>query len=369
MEDLAAAAVAPVRLVVVARRAPSAMRVATRCAAIFTGEILDQEAFQYEIEDALFLAGCRFLSSKHRNFLLAVIAGAIAENMNSLLCPRVITLPFRNVYRGEIQHHSDSTCYSSFRFTKQQLRRLLGAIRLNRKIVLPNRATYSGETCMLVGLFYMHRPVTQEQTADFLGITCQPNVSRLFSFFLDHVVSNFQHLIALDSEDSLQMWAPYVEMFKRKLQMFHVAGVDSQRYNNVIGFVDGKLHRVGRPKQQPQHSAIGVDTQKTVFNGHKHIHGIKFQAMVAPNGIILELSGGYRGRVHDSTMMRRSGLNEMMQALSHSANQPCHVYGDAAYPMLSHIRKAYGTRRVSIHHSRDALCSTSSQFNIRNVKC
>lgn len=345
--DLAAEAVGPVRLVVVSRRAPSAMRSETRCAAIYSGEVLDQTAFENEIEDALKLCCLKFLSSKQRNFLLAVIAGAMAENMNRLLCPQVISLPLRNVYRGSIRFHADSVCYSSFRFTRTQLYRLLAVLRMDEEIVLPNRARYSAETCMLVGLYYMHRPVTQDQVADFIGITCQPNVSRLISFFLDHMISHFQHLIALDPDDSLRMWAPYVDMFKRRLRMYHVEGVDSRRYNDVIGFVDGKLHRIARPMQRAEHTAIGVDTQRTVYSGYKKVHAVKFQAVVVPNGLIVQLCGGFRGRVADSTMMRRSGLNEMLQGLSDAADQPCHVYGDSAYPILSHIMKAHGTRRVS----------------------
>ena len=129
--------------------------------------------------------------------------------------------------------------------------------------------------------------------------------------------------------------------------MYHVEGVDSRRYNDVIGFVDGKLHRIARPMQRAEHTAIGVVTQRTVYSGYKKVHAVKFQAVVVPNGLIVQLCGGFRGRVADATMMRRSGLNEMLQGLSDAANQPCHVYGDAAYPILSHIMKAHGTRRVS----------------------
>ncbi len=348
--DLAAEAVGPARLVVVARRAPSAMRFEIRCAAIYSGEVLDQGAFEYETEAALKLCFFKFLSAKQRIFLMAWTVGAMAENLHRLVCPQIISLPLRNVYRGEIRFHADSTCYNSFRYTRSQLYRLLRVLRFDDDVVLPNRAKYSAETCMLAGLYYMHRPVTQLQVADFIGISCQPNASRLISFFLDHLIFHFQHLIALDPDDSLRRWAPYVDMFKRKLRMFHVEGIDSHRYNDVIGFVDGKLHRIARPLQRPEHSAIGVDTQRTVYSGYKKVHAVKFQAVVVPNGMIVQLSGGYRGRVADSTAMRRSGLNEMLRSLSDDAHQPCHVYGDAAYPILSHIRKAYGTRRVRTMH-------------------
>ena len=85
--DLAAEA-APVRLVVVSRRAPSAMRCETRCAAIYSGEIMDQRAFENEIEDALKLCFFKFLSPKQRNLMLSFIAGTMAENMSKLLRPR-----------------------------------------------------------------------------------------------------------------------------------------------------------------------------------------------------------------------------------------------------------------------------------------
>ncbi len=161
--------------------------------------------------------------------------------------------------------------------------------------MLPNRARYSAKTCMLVGLYYMHISVTQDQVAVFIGITCQPNVSRLISFFLDHLISHFEHLIALDPDDSLRMRAPYVDMFKRKLRMYHVEGVDSRRYNDVIGFVDGKLHRIARPMQRAEHTAIGVDTQRTVYSGYKKVHAVTFQAVVVPNGLIVQLCGGFSG--------------------------------------------------------------------------
>lgn len=335
------------RMVAVTRQAPSKMRYATRCAAIYTGEILEQAAAEMEYEDAMVLACCwQGITARQRNLLIAFIAGCLAEDSHRLFSPSIISLPFRKVYRGEIANHPDSVCFQSFRFIKPQLYRLQAAIRLQGDFVLDNRSVYSGETILIASLYYLHKPITQEQVADFIGIFCQPDVSRMFAFFLDHLVSNFQHLIALDAGDSLIMWASEVETFKRKLRDFHRPDIDSSRYNDVIGFVDGKLHRIARPGQRREHTAIRVDTQRTVYNGYKKIHAVKFQATVAPNGMILQLSGGYRGRIADSTMLRRSGLNAMLQELSNSAGQTCCIYGDAAYPILSHIKKASGTRQV-----------------------
>jgi hypothetical protein len=333
--------------VVVTRKRPRDMRVATRSAAIYVGEVLEQEAIQYEIEDALSVCFLpRLMSKGERFFVLASVAGQLAENFHDYLCPQIISLPLRNVYRGEISHHADSACHDNFRFTKRQLRQVLIGLRLEGDFLLDNGAKYSGETILLSSLYYMHRPMTQEQVADFIGITCQPNVSRIFSFFLNHL-EHWDHLIATDPDvHSLDMWAPFVPEFKRKIMQFHIPGIDTFRYRNVMGFVDGKLHRVCRPLQRPEHSLIGVDTQQTVYNGYKKLHAVKFQSVVAPNGIIIQLSGAYRGRVHDSTALRRSGLNTMLQRLTATAGEHCDIYGDSAYPILSNIAKAYGSRQV-----------------------
>jgi len=342
------------RLVLVSRQAPRDMRFATRTAAIFVGEIMEQEDFETEIEIALSLCFLDCFTQRQRSFLVCYIAGLMAENFERFLCPQIISLPLRAVYRGDIASHSDSVSYASFRFTRRQLQRLLPLLLLDGDFTFSNRAKYSGETILLASLYYMHRPMTQDQVADFIGITCQPDVSRIFSFFLDHL-DRWNHLIATHpEEDSLDMWAPHVAEFKQRLMIFHVPGIDTFRYRNVIGFVDGKLHRVCRPLQRPEHSLIDVDTQQTVYNGYKKMHAIKFQSVVAPNGMIIQLSGAYRGRVHDSTALRQSGLNRMLQQLSETAGEHCEIYGDSAYPILSNIAKAYGSREVK----RISMCTS-----------
>ena len=50
---------------------------------------------------------------------------------------------------------------------------------------------------------------------------------------------------------------------------------------NCFGFVDGTV----RPKSRPGES------QRLVYNGHKRVHGLKFQSVVVPNGLIAHLYG------------------------------------------------------------------------------
>ena len=46
--------------------------------------------------------------------------------------------------------------------------------------------------------------------------------------------------------------------------------------HNCWGFIDGTVRPVCRP---------GLN-QRVLYNGHKRVHAIKFQSVVAPNGLI-----------------------------------------------------------------------------------
>ena len=50
---------------------------------------------------------------------------------------------------------------------------------------------------------------------------------------------------------------------------------------NCFGFVDGTVRPISRPGE----------SQRLVYNGHKRVHGLKFQSVVVPSGLIAHLYG------------------------------------------------------------------------------
>ena len=50
---------------------------------------------------------------------------------------------------------------------------------------------------------------------------------------------------------------------------------------NCWGFVDGTVRPISRPCKH----------QRVVYNGHKRVHALKFQSVIAPNGLIANLYG------------------------------------------------------------------------------
>ena len=69
-------------------------------------------------------------------------------------------------------------------------------------------------------------------------------------------------------------------------------------------------------------------------NGYKKVYAIKFQSVVAPNGLIANLFGPVEGRRHDSSMLGDSGLLRKLEQHAHDLNGDilC-IYGGPAYSL------------------------------------
>lgn len=101
---------------------------------------------------------------------------------------------------------------------------------------------------------------------------------------------------------------------------------------NCCLFIDGTVRQMCRPKR----------LQKEAFNGHKRHHGLKFQSLVAPNDLIVNLHGLMSGRRHDAALLSESKLLDFMQRHGNTPNgEPLIVYGDPAYPLTRNLSRPY----------------------------
>ena len=83
--------------------------------------------------------------------------------------------------------------------------------------------------------------------------------------------------------------------------------------DNCFGFVDGTVRPICRPS---------TVNQRLLYNGHKRVHGIKFESVVTPDGMIANIYGpvGKLSFLHkiDSRVYRvRSQLSGNIQLLFH----------------------------------------------------
>ena len=125
----------------------------------------------------------------------------------------------------------------------------------------------------------------------------------------NRLLSNFNHPIL--SPQKLRLYADVVLM-------------EGSPLDNVWGFIDVTLRPCSRPTRD----------QRAVYNGHKRVHGIKFQSITIPSGIIANLYGPVEGRRHDSAMLRMSAILPLMQQYCIDPNGTAlSVYGNPAYTL------------------------------------
>ncbi|CAC5415893.1 unnamed protein product [Mytilus coruscus] len=112
---------------------------------------------------------------------------------------------------------------------------------------------------------------------------------------------------------------------------------------NCWGFIDGTVRPLCRP----------TTNQRILFNGHKRVHAIKFQSIVAPNGLVANMYGPIEGRRHDAGLLRESGIcGELPTHMTTSTGDIYAIYGDPAYPMTTHIIKPFRGGVISAAQTR-----------------
>lgn len=91
---------------------------------------------------------------------------------------------------------------------------------------------------------------------------------------------------------------------------------------NCWGFIDGTARAICRPTLE----------QQNYYSGHKRFHALKYQSVICPDGMIVNLQGPYEGRRHDSAILRDSRLYEQLQVhMAFDDGMSFALYGDSGY--------------------------------------
>ena len=100
-----------------------------------------------------------------------------------------------------------------------------------------------------------------------------------------------------------------------------------------------------------------------MYNGHEKVHAIKFQSVVASNGLIATWFGPVEDRRNDSGMLGESGLWHKLKQHTHGPNGTilC-IYGDPAYPHRQQLMSLF--RGAATTPLQDAWNKSMSQARI-----
>jgi hypothetical protein len=222
----------------------------------------------------------------------------------------------------QIQNLDDGWCWNSLRWRKDGLLQLFAESRLPPLVTLDNGHKISGQLVMVIGMFAWAYPRCQQDIARLFGESGQPVISRIVQFFLNHMLTNFLHLIQSDERTALLMWSSSADYFVQCVR--EKGGEYGQRFDQVGMFVDGTFNHTCRPDQREEHSAMGRDTQRAVYSKYYGGWGLKYLHCVFPNGIIGQLWGPVDGRRHDGHLFAISGINDKLACLSEYCGSDIH---------------------------------------------
>ena len=165
---------------------------------------------------------------------------------------------------------SESETKAEFRFATLELPCLAEALRIPDMFTCCKGTTASGleGLCIILKTFaYPCRLI--DLTPRFWRSV--PELSLILSEVAEHVFQNNGHML----RDLHQPWLQprCLEEFANAIHRKGAA------LDNCWGFVDGTVRPITR------------QGQRVMYNGHKRVHGIKFQSVVSPNGLIANLYG------------------------------------------------------------------------------
>lgn len=230
-------------------------------------------------------------------------------------------------------------------------------------IALNNKTIFTGEEVFLFGLHRLSRPTRLEELANDVFGRDYTQLSRAFHWFLSHLWGHFSFLLL----DNLDYWSTTFSdcansIYKRLLAngMSPLAMDSEHNYFAVAGFIDGTIQPCVRPgggpvgkggKNANRHDSL---IQRAFYTGWKKLHGLKWQGVTLPNGIIADFWGPISARHNDIYILRVSQIHQRWKNAQVGNSAQFKLFGDGIYPIMSHLQSRNTDRqpmRQSAHEN------------------
>lgn len=106
-------------------------------------------------------------------------------------------------------------------------------------------------------------------------------------------------------------WAVYalgmsLHQWEDQFEVFSDAIGEMGPLKRAVGMLDATLRDIRRPSDTEEDGDL---PQKVCYSGHKRKHGLKYQGIVLPNGIVPHMSGPWAGHRNDQGIVNSSGLH------------------------------------------------------------
>lgn len=174
--------------------------------------------------------------------------------------------------------------------------------------------------------------------------------------YLSKIIINMTQLLYLGTKHLVER----INMNRLRPQLRQLADAVGRKvaYHDArnckcVGFIDGTFRKIARP----------VRSQQTCYSGQYRAHGLRYEVITFPNGLLEHVYGPIEGRHHDSWLLYQSRvLDEMYDHLWDGVDEEhpnrYFIYGDPAYPLHPCLLKPYCKQGIteleSVHNARYA---------------
>lgn len=182
------------------------------------------------------------------------------------------SFPYWSYDRFDLTRLTEEESKAEFRFGLAELPMIAQALQIPDSFVCRNGTVAAGMEGLCILLRRFAYPCRLSDLIPRFGRSV-PELSEIISEVSSHIFNNFDHLLHSLDQPWLQP-----DCLQRFADAIHEKGA---ALPNCWGFVDGTVRPIARPGEN----------QRVLYNGHKRVHALKFQSVVAPNGMIANLYG------------------------------------------------------------------------------
>ena len=167
----------------------------------------------------------------------------------------------------DLDEMDDSECLAEFRFHKNDVPVLLEAFQLPQSFTCHQGTICDGIEALCITLRRFAYPCRYSDLIPRFGRPV-PELSMISNLVMETIYQEHNHRLTQWNNRLLN--APLLESYARA-----IASKESP-LPNCFGFIDGTVRPICRPEQN----------QRIVYNRHKRVHGLKYQSVVLPNGMM-----------------------------------------------------------------------------------
>ena len=183
-----------------------------------------------------------------------------------------LDLPYNSYPGFDFDNLEDDECLSEFRFYKNDLPFLAEVLGIPEVVQCYQRSICSGLEALCIFLKRHSYPCRYSDMIARFGKPV-PVLCMINNYMIDYIYQEHSHRILQWNDTILNPHS--LEIYSNAIT------AKGSPLDNCFGFIDGTVRPISKPGQN----------QRVVYNGHKRVHGVKFQSVALPNGIIGNMYG------------------------------------------------------------------------------